>query len=230
MRIYTIEHFDRLLKSLGSELMHANVIYDLFLGLNQSFTDYQNEVNQSTVFWGITRDAIREKATLALCRIYDEDHRTNSLPNLLNEIRDNPELGKDVTNDEGIVKVLDRVQLEQDIEFAGNTNPSLNRLIRWRSLMFAHLNAKKVATNRPLRKEEVPLYSDFETLLKEGLTIINRYAGHFHSAEYSTIFPAGDDFRFVLDSVRENLNLHRKQYAAELRRYGLDPKKHGLEE
>jgi hypothetical protein len=229
MNITSREEFDRLLHALGSELMWANATYELFLQINASFVEYQNEVNQSRVFWGITRDAIKEKATLALCRIYDNDHRTNSLPNLLREIRENAQLAGVISDEDGNAKILDRQQLDEDIEFVSR-GPSVKRVIRWRSLSFAHKNAARVATNRPLRKEELPLYSDFETLLKAGLQIINRYAGHFKSAEYSTILPAGDDFKFVLESVRENLKLRRKQHAEEVRSYGLDPKELGLED
>lgn len=235
MKIETVEQFDRLFRALALELTYANVHYKLFLDVNSSFNEYKREVNQANAFWGIARDAIRDVAFLGLCRVYDPEPKTNSLPNLLKEIRDNPDFLEIVTVESSteainarqpkrLLTPIDQDQLIRDIEFVTKLNPAVKRLIAWRSNIFVHRNARNLAEEKPLALENMPRYEDLESLLKDGMKIINRYAGHFRNTEYSTQLVGGDDFRFVLECIRESLAAHEAKIAAEMEKYGLKAK------
>jgi AbiU2 len=232
MTISSPEHFDRVFSAIANELVYANVYYDLFRSLNDSFTEYQREVNNSPAFWGISRDSIRDVAFLSLCRVYDPEPNANSLPNLLITIQNNPDFldkirtskpladGKEMTLPDPLAKV-DFDQLKEDLGFVTKENEAVRRLIAWRSSIFVHRNSIQVSTGKAIAKEHVPHYEHLESLLRDGMKIVNRYALLFRFTEHSTQFGQMEDYRFVLDSVRINLQLHKARINAEYQKYGV---------
>lgn len=234
-KVENSEQLGRLLSAVANDLVHANCYYKLFRDLNDSVSDYKVEMNESRAFWGLTRDALFESAVIRLCRIYerDKDDKARSLGNLLQVISNNKHLFdydhfcERVKENEHIgvresFRELDERQLDLDIIFASESNLSVVKLIRWRDSMFVHRSSRMVIRQIKLPSGNFPTYGDYESLLSNGMDVVNRYSSAFQCLTYSRTLIGGDDYLYVLNSVRKRLEVHRNELRAEYEKYGLE--------
>lgn len=220
LNIADASEFSSGLDVLGMELARSQVIYKLFLDINNAFNVYRNEANAAPAFWGITRDALRDIGLLGLCRVYDGHDGTPSLPNVLAKIASTPDFATLVhTPEHGAVAIIDGKQLARDLKFVSPDNISVKRLLAWRSEAFVHVNWKGSTGAKIFPTSLRPKFSDFDALFVEGLKIINRYARLFRNREYGDFMPGSDDYLFVFKSIKANLQLIKEQQEAEFAKY-----------
>ncbi|MGA3283641.1 MAG: hypothetical protein ABSD57_04185 [Verrucomicrobiota bacterium] len=80
------------IKRLQNEFFVADVQFEMFVGLQKAGPIYKDEFRCSPLFWDYTFQAHINMVVLRLCRIYDTDDKTFSLPNFLKTIEANREL------------------------------------------------------------------------------------------------------------------------------------------
>jgi hypothetical protein len=220
IKISNSEEFQELLKALASELVEANIHYKLHRDLVESIEEYNKELNQSTAFWSLTIRSHLDISMYRLCKIYDQHSQSLNLKNLLDTIKKNigifdiPDF-KERLKDNPFVASLskeprkpDKKQLEADIDFVtAKTNPLVSNLINgWRNNLLAHIGSrpivqsKNIAADYPITSEEV------KELLTSGMSILNRYSHLFSASTYSTQMIGHDDYKFVLKSIKHNLD------------------------
>lgn len=235
MRIETSEQLERVLNAVTNDLVHANCYYKLYLDINDSVTEYNREVNQSRAFWGLTCEALLESTVIRLCRVYERnsDKKATSLQNLLAAIKLNLQIfdfepfcdrvrSNVHLNPVDAWASLDEIQLEADIAFASESNESVRRLVRWRDNMFVHRSSTLIIKKIELHKSNRPTYGDYDCLLDNGMTIINRYSSLFNRHTHGRVLLGHDDFKHVLRSIRESDELHRERLKAKYKKYGID--------
>jgi len=206
---------------LQKELFAADVQYDLQVGLRKAVSDYEKAFRLSPLFWNYTLDAHFGMVVLRLCRIYDADENTMSLPRFLKTLELNGDLfnesafrerNHDSPNLERLAaypRSLDLKQLAEDKKHCSPTNSNVKHLFIWRNNILAHLNYKAAIDNPVQFNKRYPLYfRDINILINDGFLIVNKYAETFGAAVFprsnSTNYPV-NDYQIILDLCRTHV-------------------------
>jgi hypothetical protein len=228
IKIGSSQEFGRLLNDLADEMVSACIHFRLYSDLEAARKSYIKELNQSRTFWTLTFRAHLDTVLFRLCKIYDQHSSSLNLRNLLDTIKANidifdTEQFRERLKENPFVESLassstkpDLGQLEKDINFVSEANPSVKALVFWRQNFFAHKSAKHVAKNRKLADHYSLNLKEIEQLLKEGMCILNRYSRLFHANSYSTQIVGHDDYLNVLDAIRKILNQYKEKIAREI--------------
>lgn len=216
----------------GEDLVHASVHYRLHRDLHDSVQEYELEFNESNTFWSLTFNAHFEACLFRLCRAYDQNEKSLHLRNWLKIIQENLylfETGAFKTRlkhnpfVESLVssaKKPDQVQLRSDIVFASNQNLLVKKLTLLRNNLIAHKRVKLFFRNRDFWLEQSLKYQEIESLLENGIAILNRYSVLFEASSYSTQMVGHDDYRNVLASIRASRERNEAEIEDEIRRIG----------
>jgi hypothetical protein len=108
-------------------------------------------------------------------------------------------------------------QLKEDIKYVSNDNELVRKLTIWRNNIYAHRQPKNVIKKELIDKKYPLTYKDIEELLAKGITILNRYSSTFCASTYSTTLVGHDDYRFILDSIKEKLSRIDKEIEEEIK-------------
>lgn len=211
-----VAEFERVTHALALEAQSANLDYQLWRSLMDVAPKYECELNQSRVFWSMTIEAHFNSCLFRLCRVYDHQKSSVNLGWWLAVIdkhqawfteaayrsrRPGSEYGGQP----------DARQLAEDIAFASEKkNPLVKNLTAFRGNVLAHIGRRHT-----LRDRETPpgfniTYGDVKTLLDRSMKIINRYSRHYNGAQYSVHMAGIDDFHFILDALRERVEVIRE--------------------
>jgi hypothetical protein len=214
--------FKRLLEELVGELIDARDHFKLHQDLDAAIPDYGLEFNQSTTFWSMTRSAHLDATLFRLCKVYDlyEGKPNLNLRNFLQTIQANLNLFDELNFRERLKgnpfvdslaanpRKPDPGQLGTDLESVSLGDPLAKKLNFWRNNYFAHrsrtsaLNPKSFAEKNPI------LFSEIESLIDNGLRIVNRYSDLFSATHHTSLDPG--DYKFVLNAVRRDLEARRQ--------------------
>lgn len=228
IEIDSSQEFGRLLNALAEEMVSACIHFRLHSDLEAARKSYITELNQSPAFWSLTFQAHRDTVLFRLCKIYEQHSSSLNLKNLLDTIKANIDIFdveqfRERLKDNPFVESLassptkpDLEQLEKDNDFVSETNPSVKALIFLRNNFLYHRTPKLVAKNRKLADYYDLAWEDIERLLKEGMYILNRYSSLFHANRYSTQIVGHDDYRNVLEAVRNVLRQYEEERAREM--------------
>ena len=196
-----------------------------------SLSNYASEFNESWTFWSLTFQAHWDTTLFRLCKIYDQHNTSLNLRNLLDTIEANAGLF-DVENFRARLKgnpfvdslasgstKPDLKQLQKDKEVVSESNPLVKALVFWRNNFFAHRSAKHVAAKRSLTDHYTFDVAAVDTLLKEGMRILNSYSVLFRALSYSTQIVGHDDYKHILEASRSVLRKHEDEVSRELDRF-----------
>ena len=223
--------FQHLLNALAIEIVDANVHFKLRSDLIDSISEYQTEYDQSGTFWSLTFQAHLDAAVFRLCKIYEQHNKTLNLRNLLDTIKANiwifdTEEFRERLKGNPFVESLseeprkpDVKQLDKDIAFVSEENSLVKNLLVWRNNYFAHRSVKHIIKKKKLESGFPLTFENVETLLVDGMKILNRYSRLFHAEIYSTNMVGRDDFNNVLRFIREGLEMHEQRIQEEIRKY-----------
>jgi len=225
------EDFGKLLDSLADDLVQANIHFRLYEDLKKSIPEFVSIFNESNAFWHLTFRSHLDATLFRLCRVYDQYNTSLSLLNWLDTIKANIHIF-DVPNfkkrlkDNPFVESLasesrrpDEEQLDIDIEFASERNPLVKKLIILRNNLYAHKSEKNVRLERDLLKTYPIKHKEIGSLLKDGISILNRYASLFRAQIFSTQMVGHDDYLHVLNCVKSYLDNLKAEREAEYHRY-----------
>lgn len=188
------EDFHKLFEALTLDLVQASVYYKLHVDLRNETKEYLKEYNQSPAFWNLTFDALFEASLLRLCRVYEREKSSNTLPNLLDAIKESLYIFdennfKERLKENPYVESLasynrtpDLGQLNLHIDYVSEErNPIVKKLIIWRNSHVAHKSRKKVIKQSDLSDTDPLTYGDMSELIDEGMKILNYYWKKFNS-------------------------------------------------
>jgi len=224
--------FHRLLFGLVDELVEAAMHHSLYRNLRAAIPEYSREFSQSPAFWSLTLQAHADAVLTRLCKAYDQHGSGKpslNLYNLLDTIQanlhlfDEPSIRQRLKDNKFVDSLAaaprkpDPVQLQQDKESVGISDPLVTKLIIWRNNFYAHrspaqvLSPETFATNYPLSVEEI------ERLLSNGLNIVNRYSDLFIATQHSTKLVGEDDYLSLLKAVRESVDAEEARIQQEFK-------------
>ena len=229
IKITNSEEFGRLLETLTNETVTACIHFKLYSDLEAARPDYSDEFNQSVTFWSLTFQSHLDTTLFRLCKIYDQHKESLNLLNLLDTIKENASIFDEenfrirlkgnpfVDSLASDSKKPDMVQLQKDIEFVSKkTHPCVEALVFWRNKFYAHRSAKHVVANQNLADHYTLDITAVDQLLKEAMRILNSYSILFQASSYSTQIIGYDDYRHVLDSIRDTIKRHDDEMAKDL--------------
>lgn len=223
IKIESEEQFENLLHKLSNELVDACIHWDLFKNLTSEIEMFTQEYNQSIAFWTYTFKAHSNTVIFSLLRIFDTESKSLSLQNLLETIKSNLSIFetkkfKERIKDNPFVDSLaedsrmpDINLLEEDLYKVSDKNELVKRLLVCRNNIFAHTNAKNIAKSHNVLIEYPLKNDDIEQLLNLSKEMLNRYNRLFKASTYSTQVVGYDDYKFVLESIRENIKRMDKE-------------------
>src|ERR1039457_304203 len=169
------------IKKLRNELFVTDVQFQLFVGLKKAAPNYKEEIRATPLFWDYTMRAHIDMVVLRLCRLYDPDSKTISLPNFVLTVEANRELfskaafierNKNSPSLESVVKYnrdLSLKFLEEADKICSSKNPLVKNLLVVRNHFVAHLNHELTFGDAELFQKKFPLlYMDIEKLIEDG--------------------------------------------------------------
>jgi len=216
-----------LLDALADELVMGAIYFKLYQDLIEAKNgEYGREISQSWTFWSLTLRSLIDATVYRICKAYDHNRDSLNLRNFLELVRerqdvfdqdkfrerlkDNPyvdSLAKDT-------RLPDAARLEADLEFVQvKSNPLVKRLVTWRDKFYAHRDPEHALDPTVF---DPLLVSDVETLVKEGMRIINHYSSLYAATTHSTLMVGRDDYLSVLKAVRERLERYEAEFQREM--------------
>ena len=217
IRFESDQQLQSLLDNLARELVDANIHWKLRQDLSAQIEPYAKELNQSTAFWSLTFQAHMDAAIFRLIRIYDGNSKALSLRNLLDTMADNlsvfdDEQFRERLKDNPFVDSLaaetrkpDEDQLRLDIAYSSPENETVKKLTIWRNTLFAHKSAANVVESFDVSAEYPLAEEEISALLTDGIQILNRYSSMFRANTHSTQIVGHDDFMYVLECLRKDV-------------------------
>lgn len=222
----TAGELENQIRRLQDDLFDSDVQFELFVGLRKAAPSYKEELQCSGLFWQYTIEAHITIVILRLCRIYDTDEKTFSLPAFLKTIEMNGHL---FTKEAFIERKKDSPHLESLLEWpreldferlkeaqfrCSPNNPIVKNLLLVRHHFVAHTNHKLAFRGAEAFQRKFPLpFKDIKGLIQNGFETVNVYASLFGAAHMpgvnETNYPV-DDFQFVLDAMKDRF---QKLYA-----------------
>lgn len=227
--------FKRLLDALANELLDAKFHFTMHQNLQAATPDYWMVFNQSNTFWTLTLSAHMDAVILRLCKAYDryDSQPTLNLRSLLETIKDNLHLFdepnfRERLKDNRFVDSLakeprkpDPVQLQKDFEFVSGSS-LVKKLTTWRNKVYSHLSLDVVLNPNEFHTASPLLFAEIETLLDNGLTILNRYSGLFAANYHSTMMIGEDDYLWVLKTGKKAMDAYQRRIKAEFKKLAGD--------
>lgn len=212
-KIYNEKEFSELVKKLADELLIAGYHFRLYKNLSKEFLDYEYEFNLSPHFWRSTFNANLLTSILVLSRAYDQREDCLTLKTFLFAIKTNQNLFSQdaiykrlINNNNSYAdslakKYVVEEKLLNDIKYVSNKNSKVKKLIMLRSNFLAHKNIDFAIQNEWKDNFNLDL-SEIEELINKGLEILNHYRDIFCSTVYLSEMPGEDDYKFVLEAIR----------------------------
>ncbi len=206
------------IEKLRNELFVTDVQFQLFVELKKAAPNYKEEIRATPLFWDYTMRAHIDMVVLRLCRLYDPDSNTISLPNFVLTIEANCELfsktafierNKNNANLEWALE-YNRDLSPKFIEEAKNICTSKNQLVKnlliARNHFVAHLNHDLTFGDAELFQKRFPLhFKDIEELIRNGFDLLNNVSSIFGGSDFDgtkgTNYPF-DDFKFILETLK----------------------------
>ena len=103
----------------------------------------------------------------------------------------------------------DLTQLEHDKSLVNeDTNPLVKNLRMWRHKAGAHRDAKTLLKDVSLSDEYPLSFTDIQTLLDDGVRIVNHYSYLFIAGVHADRILGHDDYLNVLRAVQAQLDAH----------------------
>jgi hypothetical protein len=227
IQISDSQQFHRLLSALADELVEAEVHFKLYKDLTAAIPEYLVEVNQSRTFWSLTLTAQLDAVVHRLCRAYDQYDSGNppvNLRNLLDTIDANQHLFDEPNFRERLkgnpfVDSLaatprrpDSAQLQKN-----HADPLVKKIVIQRNNLYAHLSSAHALDAKAFAEKYPISLPDIEALLANGITIVNRYSDLFIATRHSTNIVGRDDYRRVLEAVREAIAAHEARIEEQIK-------------
>jgi len=227
---------EKLLKRLSEDIVEAPAFLRLHTLLGVKFGKYQREVNQSAFFWTFSAKAILEAGLLRIARIYDQEQSALSLRRLLLTIQANPHFFED----ESVKKRVNPLYAEgmqpgshalkpneivADLVLVSDGDPLVDKIIRWRNTLGAHISPKRMLKNPPARFNFLTPDDAF-ALCDRAFDVFNRYSSLFHATTHSRKIIGEDDTEFLFKYLRMGLDAYNKQVEDEFKQWEILAKKH----
>ena len=205
--------------ALAQEIVDANIYHRLYCDITSSIKENAKAFRQSNTFWNFVFLSFDEARLIRLCKVFDKNSKSLNLYGLLKAIKRNIHYFKEDhfrerIKDNPFVEILakenrmpNEEQLDKDILFASEDNPSVKKLTIWRNTVIVH-NALKVSLGQDQKLKDNPLSKKaIEVLLDGSFLIFNRYSSLFSATTYSRKVADHDDFRSLLKFI--NLGLQK---------------------
>jgi hypothetical protein len=215
---------DELLKQiekLQNELFATDVQFELYVGLRKAAPNYKEAFRYAPLFWDYTVQAHITMVILRLCRIYDTDDKTFSLPIFLKTLETNRHLftkeafiernknHPDVEWMTTFPRELDLKGLKDAQKNCSSKNIIVRNLLLMRNHFVAHTNYRFAFSGAEVFQQKYPLpFRDIKKLIHDAINIVNAYGGVFGASYYSgledTNYPV-HDYQFILDAAKERV-------------------------
>ena len=220
------EEFARLLKALADDVVYAHIHWRMATDLGASLVQQPLVETQSQTFWYLTHKAHVAASLQHLCRAFDQEQSSLHLLSWLRTIEGNLHIFavdafKERLKTNPYVQSLaasaqrpDPAALALDIAACIATDPLVRKLTIYRGSTAAH-RSKKLAL-RPRAAGQPPLLTDEDVgvLLSRAKTVLNRYSNMFSAEVHSTSMIGHDDYKYIFQSVEENVTAARRRSVA----------------
>jgi hypothetical protein len=213
------EEFGILLKALASDAVDAIQYFQLHQNVVKSIPKYEIVFNESQSFWSKSLNGLLNSSIFSLCRIYDQENNSLSLPNFLSLAKDKLEyfaddafLARTKENKHAIELSNNRIlptieDIEFDISCVNKNNEIIKKLVIWRGNIFAHKSPKSAILDYSTLKENPISKDEINEIALLAISIINKYSSLFDATEYMIGCIGSDDYLSLLKFAKIGIEL-----------------------
>jgi len=229
---FSEEEFWSLTQSIADTAINAAIHYRLYRDLVESVEAYPREMNEARAFWTLTFISHRDTAITQLCRVYDSEDRSVSLPHWLKFIGQNAQMFEEASFRRRLAenrfvdelaskpRIPDATQLASDAKFVSMSNPLVQRLIILRNNVFAHQSVAHALNGREFLRQYELEATDMWALIDGAREIVNRYSSLFIANIFSDRMVGHEDYTGVLEALRRDAIVRAKERAKEWKDLG----------
>jgi hypothetical protein len=238
------DEFSLLREALSYDIGHAHFHYKLLRALQDAHDQYGEVFGESRTFWHLTLEAHEDAVLYRLGRIFDQSKRALSLGNWLQTIKSNlhffdeQSFRKRLQSNpfvESLAKDCrkpDEQELDQDIasvvvSLNKGTDNILKKFVDIRNEYLAHKDPGGLLPSRRPQMVTDLLWTDVEYLLSLADRLLSKYTILFDASVDSTTMVGQDDYKYVLETIKERIESHKAAVEADMKKYfgksGEDP-------
>jgi hypothetical protein len=217
------KQFGLLLDALSSDIGCAHFHYKLLRALQGSHDQYSEVFSSSPTFWFLTSQAHEDATLFRLGRVFDTQKRALSLVNWLLTIKSNlhlfdePNFRKRLSGNAFVDSLAeasrkpDETELDRDIASVAD-DVVVKKFIGIRHKYLAHRDPNLLLVGADLSWE------DIEYLLDLASRLFNKYTNFFAASVYSTTMAGQDDYKRVLDAIKDSIDSYKRAVQAEIKK------------
>lgn len=230
------DEFSLLRNALSSDIGHAHFHYKLLRALQDAHDEYWEVFSQSRTFWYLALEAHQDATLFRLGRIFDQERGALTLGNWLQTIKSNlhffdePSFRKRLQGNPFVENLArdfrkpDRHELEQDIgsvvvSVNKGTDNVVKKFIDIRNKYLAHKDPRTLLPSRGPQMVADLSWNDVEHLLSLADRLLSKYSILFAASVDSTTMLGQDDYKYVLETIKERVESHKAAVECERKKY-----------
>ncbi len=228
VQLQSERQFLAVLESVTRDVQQASFHWQLYRSLRTDVRRYLREFNEAPAFWSLTMGAHGDAALFRLVRLYEPDGGV-SLERLIETIRANVhvfdvsrfrERLKENPHVDGLAKEArppNAAELRRDMRSAVKDERLVAKLLTLRRRVLAHRDPRVILGTVPDPFSGLTA-RQISALLRRASRIVNRYWRLFNASAHSVRIMGHDDYRRVLEAMRDRRRTREREFREELRR------------
>ena len=221
------EYFQKYYEKLIWQTFYARAHLTLWERLESFQFSHLKELNQAPHFFAFTIQAHLDDALMTLSRIIRRQRGALTIWKFLDFVEKNLEIfsneafsrrkGNKPNYEERKIKShipIAHKRIEEDKQRLLNLQDTINNLIIWRDKIIAHIDHKILIMGKIIPKEYPLQRQHLRQVINTLFEILDRYSYAYDGSTFLKAVPGEDDVRYVMDSIRFEMEERKKQLEA----------------
>jgi hypothetical protein len=221
------KYFQKYHKKLIWETQNTRAHLELWERLERYKSSHLKELNQAPHFFTFTIKAHLDDALLILSRILDRHEDSLSIWKFLNFVEQNCQIFSTEAfrqrmmqkpdYDEHWTKSHEPItskEINEDRQKLAKLEHVISNIKKWRDKLIAHMDHNVITKNKVISKEYPLKRQQLQEVIDTLFKILNRYSRAYNSSTYLEKFVGEDDIKYVMNSIRFDIQEQKKQLEA----------------
>jgi len=223
-------HFEIAIDLLMDDIIKAINFNNLLKDLINELKENEKVYNESRTFWYLTIESLKDSRMIRLCRIFDTEKSSISLPNFLDTLKEHShfyliENFKERMKGNPFVdslskkdRTLDLEELDLKIEKI-KKDKTVKKITIYRNNLIAHKSLRSGIKDFKILKENPIEIEEIDNILIFCRETINQYMNLFKSTTWSPTIVGSDDFKSLIKFTSIGLQKYKNDLQKEIDKY-----------